>query len=567
MTELWGMKKNGQLLTLNNVYLIILLITGIPTFLSAQNAGINNTTPDSSAILDITSNSKGLLIPRMTSLKRNSISNPAKSLIVFDSTANAFYYFNGGNWKSLMTEQTGWNVQGNAGLHSQNNFIGTTDATDFNIKVNGQSAGKLSFNKANIFLGLNAGHTSHTGEHNIILGDSAMVHDSTNSENIVIGSNAGINSHCNSSVIIGHNAGQNSSATTTLIGFEAGKSITTAIGNTYIGYKAGTLNTYGASNTGIGHLALSNLTTGFNNTALGYAASENTTTGNYNISIGPFAGRMNIAGIYNICIGTNAGYNNTGSNGNVFIGMDAGRFLTGGIEPNVCIGYYAGRTMTIAANNVLTGKLAGYDITTGSGNLCLGNEAGDNITTGNNNVSLGYLTSHTLTTLSNSVNLGYAASVAISNKIRLGNSGITVIEGQVGYSFPSDGRFKEQILEDVKGLDFIMKLRPVTYQFNRKKYSNYIGEKLTESDYTQLDSLSQNRSIGFIAQEVEAAVIETKSTFNGLHKPENESDTYSISYETFVVPLVKAVQEQQAAIIALQQQIEHLKKQLIEQKK
>ena len=567
MTELWGMKKNGKLPTLKNVYLIILLFTGIPTFSSAQNAGINTTTPDSSAILDITSNTKGLLIPRMTSLKRNSISNPAKSLIVFDSTANAFYFYNGGNWKTLMTEQTGWNVQGNSGLHSQNNFIGTTDATDFNIRVNGQSAGKLSFNKANIFLGLNAGHTSHTGEHNIILGDSAMINDSTNNENIIIGSNAGKNSPCSSSVIIGHNAGQNISTSTTLIGFEAGKSITTALGNTYIGYKAGTLNTNGPYNTGIGHLALSNSTSGFYNTALGYAAGENNITGNYNISIGPFAGRMNISGIYNICIGTNAGFTNTGSNGNVFIGIDAGRFLTSSTEPNVCIGYYAGRTMTVAANNVLAGKLAGFDITSGSGNLCLGNEAGDNITTGNNNVALGYLTSHTVTTLSNTITLGYATSVAVSNKIRLGNSSITVIEGQVGYSFPSDGRFKEQVLEDIKGLDFIMKLRPVSYHFNRKKYSKYIGEKLTETDYSQLDSISQNRSIGFIAQEVEEAVIETNSTFDGLHKPQNESDTYSISYEAFVVPLVKAVQEQQAAIIALQQQIKQLNQLLKEQKK
>lgn len=561
------MKNIGIIRPVYTSILSFLLLLQISTTVSAQNAGINTITPDSSSILDITSNAKGLLIPRMTTAKRNSIANPAKSLMVFDSTGNAFYFYNGGNWKSLMSEQTGWTVMGNSGLHSQNNFIGTTDATDFNIRVNNRPAGKLSFNKANIFLGMNAGHTNHTGEHNIIIGDSAMTTDSTNNENIIIGSNAGKNSHCSSSVIIGHNAGQNTSTTATLIGFEAGKSITTALGNTYVGYKAGMLNTNGPYNTGIGHLALSNSTSGFYNTALGYAAGENNTTGNYNISIGPYAGRMNLSAIYNICIGTNAGYTNTGSNGNVFVGIDAGRFLTSSTEPNVCIGYYAGRTMTVASNNVLAGKLAGFDITSGSGNLCLGNEAGDNITIGNNNVSLGYLTSHSLSILNNSITLGYATSVAISNKIRLGNSSITVIEGQVGYSFPSDGRFKEQVQEDVLGLDFILRLRPVSYQFNRKKYSQHIGEKLTEADYAQLDSISQNRSIGFIAQEVEQAVRETNATFDGLHQPENGNDTYSISYETFVVPLVKAVQEQQVVILQMQEKINQLQQQLNQQKR
>jgi trimeric autotransporter adhesin len=562
------MKKHGYRQSINKIQVVLLLIIGIPFFSWAQNAGINTTNPDSSSILDITSNSKGLLIPRMTTLKRNSIVNPAKSLIVFDSTINAFYFHNGGNWKSLMSEQSGWSVQGNSGLHSQNNFIGTTDATDFNIRVNNRPAGKLSYNKANIFLGINAGHPDHSGDHNIILGDSAMLNDSTNIENIIIGSNAGKNAHCNSSVVIGHNAGQNTTSdNTTLVGYESGKLLTTALGATYLGYKSGTNNTSGSFNTGIGNLALSNVTIGTSNTAIGNGSLENNITGNYNIGIGPYSGRMSTSSIYNICIGYNAGYTNTGSNGNVFIGVDAGRFLTSSTEPNVCVGYYAGRTMTTASNNVLLGKSAGFDITTGSGNLLIGNLAGDNITTGSNNVSLGYLTTHSSTALGNSTTIGYASTVAVSNKVRLGNSAITVVEGQVGYSFPSDGRFKEEIKEDIHGLDFILKLRPVSYRFDRKKYSKYIGEQLTEIEFINLDSLSQNRSIGFIAQEVEKAATETNTTFDGLHKPENEKDTYSISYETFVVPLVKAVQEQQAAIVALQKQVEQLQKQLEAQKK
>ena len=48
--------------------------------------------------------------------------------------------------------------------------------------------------------------------------------------------------------------------------------------------------------------------------------------------------------------------------------------------------------------------------------------------------------------------MGAFATVNASNKIRLGSSAVTVIEGQVAYTFPSDGRFKTDITENVKGL-------------------------------------------------------------------------------------------------------------------
>ena len=59
------------------------------------------------------------------------------------------------------------------------------------------------------------------------------------------------------------------------------------------------------------------------------------------------------------------------------------------------------------------------------------------------------------------------------------------------------------------------------------------------------------RQTGFIAQEVEAAARETGYDFDGVNPPKNPSDNYSLSYASFVVPLVKAVQEQQQQIEAL----------------
>jgi cysteine-rich repeat protein len=68
-----------------------------------QGVGINrdNTRPDPSSMLDVKSTDKGILIPRMTSTQRTSIVNPAKGLLVFDSTTGSFWFFNGTIWKQL----------------------------------------------------------------------------------------------------------------------------------------------------------------------------------------------------------------------------------------------------------------------------------------------------------------------------------------------------------------------------------------------------------------------------------------------------------------------------------
>jgi len=56
------------------------------------------TTKDNSAVLDIQSLDKGILVPRMTSAQRDAISNPADGLLVFVIDTNNFWYFNGTTW-------------------------------------------------------------------------------------------------------------------------------------------------------------------------------------------------------------------------------------------------------------------------------------------------------------------------------------------------------------------------------------------------------------------------------------------------------------------------------------
>lgn len=58
-------------------------------------------TPDPSAVLDLTSEEQGILIPRMTSTERAAIDSPANSLLVFDTTECKFYFYNGNEWIML----------------------------------------------------------------------------------------------------------------------------------------------------------------------------------------------------------------------------------------------------------------------------------------------------------------------------------------------------------------------------------------------------------------------------------------------------------------------------------
>ena len=63
--------------------------------------GINNSTPDASAILDVTSTNKGLLPPRMTTAQRNAIASPAQGLIIFNTATKCFEVWSGASWISM----------------------------------------------------------------------------------------------------------------------------------------------------------------------------------------------------------------------------------------------------------------------------------------------------------------------------------------------------------------------------------------------------------------------------------------------------------------------------------
>ena len=80
-----------------------LLAAVLLTAITYAQVGIGITTPDASSALDITSTTKGLLIPRMTNAQRLVIANPAAGLQVFvtDLDGGRFMFYDGTEWGTL----------------------------------------------------------------------------------------------------------------------------------------------------------------------------------------------------------------------------------------------------------------------------------------------------------------------------------------------------------------------------------------------------------------------------------------------------------------------------------
>jgi len=82
---------------MNNKIKLIALLFSI-SFAGFAQVGIGTTSPDPSSALEISATDKGLLTPRMTTVQRNAIVNPAIGLLVYDTDTFSFWSFNGMSW-------------------------------------------------------------------------------------------------------------------------------------------------------------------------------------------------------------------------------------------------------------------------------------------------------------------------------------------------------------------------------------------------------------------------------------------------------------------------------------
>ncbi len=325
--------------------LVILTFT-----VQAQNVGIGTTSPNASAALEIKASTKGLLIPRTSTASRTAIANPAKGLMVYDTTSSSFWFHNGGAWVQIGTSGNGWSLTGNTATNPISNFLGTTDTFPLAFKVNNIRAGFLdNTTNGNVAFGYQSLLANATG-----FGNTANGHNSLK-ENISGNRNTGIGFYT-----LYVNTADNNTAT----GTYALSANTSGIGNVASGVNALTNNIAGNYNTATGSYSLQS-NTGNENTATGASSLFSNTSGDDNTAIGFAALNANQAGMANTATGSYSLYQNTTGSYLTAIGNHAD-VLADGYTNSTALGNGAiisGSNMVQLGNNAVTQVFAGTGAT------------------------------------------------------------------------------------------------------------------------------------------------------------------------------------------------------------
>ncbi len=104
-------------------HLVLLSVILLCSFCAYSQVAINTTgsNADASAMIDVSSTEKGMLIPRMTSTERDNINSPANGLMIYNTSNNGFEYFNGASWASVGGSSGGLTVTENISMDG--NFL------------------------------------------------------------------------------------------------------------------------------------------------------------------------------------------------------------------------------------------------------------------------------------------------------------------------------------------------------------------------------------------------------------------------------------------------------------
>ena len=189
----------------------------------AQGVAINTdgSAANNSAILDASSISKGVLIPRMSLADRNSIASPATGLLIYQTDNTPGFYFYDGS---------AWVVVGNGATSINSLYDGKSDGTSVFLGSNsGNSDNGSNYNAG---LGIEALYSNISGVHNTAIGSSALGQNTSGEYNTGIGRSAlYANTEGSQNTVLGADAGNNCATTTSgcvLIGYQAGRNVSSS---------------------------------------------------------------------------------------------------------------------------------------------------------------------------------------------------------------------------------------------------------------------------------------------------------------------------------------------------
>jgi len=541
---------------------------------NAQNVAVTddeNYTADPSAMLDVKSLDKGVLVPRLTTMQRIAVQSPATGLLVYDTDFNNFFYHNGLAWVSLPQ----MNISGTEGplfhvvnLNGDTIFAVYNDGVKITVpygvkgKVGGFAVSGRTSTKAGeepylqvtpdstrVFVNQSSlkgkvggfavsGRTStKLGELNDILvatADSTRIYVNEEAQKGKVGgfavsgrtSTKSENSFLNLSsnnYFIGHNSGLNT---------EDGQY------NFFAGYNSGAENISGSSNIFIGYAS------GLSNIGDGVEA------GNNNIFIGNRAGMNNDMGFNNIFLGYQSGYNNLGGE------MEQGSF-------NTFIGYESGFTNMIGGSNTLMGYQAGYSMQDGNHNTYIGRWAGANNANGSYNVFIGTEAGR-YETRSWKLNINASNTISYVKPLIFGDfhmdNRLIVIDGNDSllYNYSGPEKYKFYVNGQAGGFSSW-----VVYDQGKTntKQSSEINNSLDKILQLKGVSFIQNKKGGEIIRELAIDAASASKVIPEIVK--GEMGFYGIKYSKLSVLLIEAVKEQQQLINEMQNKIDQLSQQLL----
>jgi len=468
------------------VFCCILLHSGVAFGQNVAVTDVDGYSPHASAMLDVNSTSRGFLLPRLTTAQMNAISAPSVGLLVFNTTANAVYMFNGTTWVSLLsfgvsslTAPDG--SPSNALVVDNNGNIGinqTVPSALLHIKGTGSQPDNYLRLEANTggyygnifydsqgmkFRTRNAGNgfyfQNSAGKTNFALLDNGWIGigSSTPQGKFEIQGDASMNADSALFVV------KNRNGEPVFVVYEQGVRIYIedlpgkgGKGGFAIGGRSPskgaltgdimlvtpdsvriTLEEQIAKG-GKGGFAVGTRTptkgsaTPFMNVTpenywIGQESGISNTTGKYNVFMGYQSGMANTTGMYNAFVGYQSGMANTIGTANAFFGNLSGKSNVDG-GANTYVGTMAGINTIGGSYNTFIGGAAGALFKKGNNNIFIGVYAGGHgdFTSlsqgGDNNILIGNSSGQYLTTGSDNLAIGTSAAIFITT----GNSNVAI---------------------------------------------------------------------------------------------------------------------------------------------
>lgn len=529
---------------------LLTLFVILASFSAHSQVGIGTKTPNDASQLEVTASNRGILIPRI------SLQSSTDAVTINNGNVNSLLVFNTATIADITPGYYYWYIDKWKRIAASDEIGKITAGTNVTIDGTGTEDDPYIINSP-------IETAEETPSNAIIASATTVAVPSKNVQGAISDLATELKNKWDIKGNAGTVAGTNFVGTTDDIDliFKRNNFISGVLSqdNTSFGYRgmpAVNASSGGVNNVAIGTDAMFKNITGSNNIAMGYQSLYSNTSGSNNTSLGKQALMVNNAN-ENVAVGFRSLFTNTTGGSNTAVGKES-LFVNNAGNNNTAVGKSALHKNISGSNNTANGVEALYN-NLDSNNVALGFNAMRGVVNGTNNIGIGYQAGTNHANMDetiviganakasangerNQIVIGYNAIGNGSNTVQIGNANMTSIGGQVAWSNPSDIRLKKDIVSSTHGLDFISKLRPVTYH---------------------MKTGTQDLQSGFIAQEVEAAANKINYQFSGIVKPANDNEFYSLRYSEFVVPLVKAVQEQQELIEKQNNKISDLEARLL----